>query len=36
MEETAKIVGKSVNAVKVLQFRALDALRRILIDGSKE
>lgn len=36
IEETAKIVGKSVNAVKVLQFRALAALRRILADGSKE
>ncbi len=30
LEETAAIVGKSVNAVKVLQFRALAAMRRIL------
>jgi RNA polymerase sigma-70 factor (ECF subfamily) len=30
LEETANVVGKSVNAVKVLQFRALGALRRLL------
>ena len=30
LEETAAIVGKSINAVKVLQFRALAAMRRIL------
>ncbi len=30
LEETAAIVGKSVNAVKVLQFRALATMRRIL------
>ncbi len=36
LEETAQIVGKSVNAVKVLQFRALAALRRLLAEGSKE
>ncbi len=30
LEETAAIVGKSVNAVKVLQFRALASMRRIL------
>ncbi len=30
LEETAAMVGKSVNAVKVLQFRALAAMRRIL------
>lgn len=30
LEETAAIVGKSVNAVKVLQFRALAAMRRVL------
>jgi RNA polymerase sigma-70 factor, ECF subfamily len=36
LEETAKIVGKSINAVKVLQFRALAALRRQLVEGSKE
>lgn len=32
LDETARIMGKSVNAVKVLQFRALAALRRQL-DG---
>ncbi|MDD1751315.1 MAG: sigma-70 family RNA polymerase sigma factor [Methanothrix sp.] len=36
LEETAQIVGKSVNAVKVLQFRALAALRRLLAEGTKE
>jgi RNA polymerase sigma-70 factor (ECF subfamily) len=36
LDETAKIVDKSVNAVKVLQFRALAALRRILAEESKE
>jgi RNA polymerase sigma-70 factor (ECF subfamily) len=30
LEETASIIGKSVNAVKVLQFRALAAMRRQL------
>jgi len=30
LEETATIVGKSINAVKVLQFRALAAMRRLL------
>ncbi|HWR66548.1 MAG TPA: sigma-70 family RNA polymerase sigma factor [Bellilinea sp.] len=30
LEETAQIMGKSVNAVKVLQYRALAALRRQL------
>jgi RNA polymerase sigma-70 factor (ECF subfamily) len=30
LEETAGIIGKSVNAVKVLQFRALAAMRRQL------
>ena len=30
LEETASMVGKSVNAVKVLQFRALAAMRRLL------
>lgn len=32
LEETARIMGKTVNAVKVLQYRALAALRRQL-DG---
>lgn len=36
LDETAKIIDKSVNAVKVLQFRALAALRRILAEESKE
>jgi RNA polymerase sigma-70 factor (ECF subfamily) len=31
VEETAKIIGKSVNAVKALQFRALASLRRIIM-----
>jgi len=30
LEETASAVGKSINAVKVLQFRALAAMRRFL------
>jgi len=30
LEQTAKIVGKSITAVKALQFRALASLRRIL------
>jgi RNA polymerase sigma-70 factor (ECF subfamily) len=30
INDTAEIMGKSVNAVKVLQFRALASLRRIL------
>jgi RNA polymerase sigma-70 factor, ECF subfamily len=36
LEETARQVGKTVNAVKVLQFRALAALRRILVEKTKE
>jgi RNA polymerase sigma-70 factor (ECF subfamily) len=32
LEETAQIMDKSVNAVKVLQFRALAALRRLLAE----
>jgi RNA polymerase sigma-70 factor, ECF subfamily len=36
LDETAKIVGKSVNAVKALQFRALGSLRRLLSDEGKE
>ncbi len=36
LDETAKIVDKSVNAVKVLQFRALAALRRLLAEDKKE
>ncbi|MDW8326130.1 MAG: sigma-70 family RNA polymerase sigma factor [Anaerolineales bacterium] len=30
VEETAQVMGKSVNAVKVLQFRAIAALKRLL------
>ena len=30
VEVTAEVMGKSVNAVKALQFRALEALRRVL------
>ena len=30
LEETASMVDKSVNAVKVLQFRTLAAMRRLL------
>lgn len=33
LEETAQVMGKSINAVKVLQFRAIAALRRHM-DGS--
>jgi RNA polymerase sigma-70 factor (ECF subfamily) len=31
LEETAQLIGKKVNAVKALQFRALGALRRLLV-----
>ncbi len=34
LEETAQMIGKSVNAVKVLQFRALGTLRRLLAEKS--
>ncbi len=34
LEETAQVMGKSVNAVKVLQYRAIAALRRQM-DRSK-
>ena len=30
LDETARIIGKSVTAVKALQFRALASLRRLL------
>ena len=36
LEETAQVIGRTVNAVKVLQFRALGALRRLLAEKSKE
>lgn len=35
LEETAKIVGKSIDAVKGLQFRALASLKRLLSDEGK-
>lgn len=35
LDETAQIIGKSVNAVKVLQFRALGALRRLLAEKAE-
>jgi RNA polymerase sigma-70 factor, ECF subfamily len=35
LDETAKMIGKSINAVKVLQFRALGALRRLLAEKSE-
>lgn len=30
LEETARLIGKNINAVKALQFRALGSLRRLL------
>lgn len=30
LEETARMLGKSINAVKVTQFRALETLRRVM------
>jgi RNA polymerase sigma-70 factor (ECF subfamily) len=36
IDETASIMGKSVNAVKALQFRAVASLRRLLEDRMKE
>jgi len=30
LEETAQIMGKNINAIKVLQFRALNSLRKVL------
>ncbi|HEX9030009.1 MAG TPA: sigma-70 family RNA polymerase sigma factor [Anaerolineales bacterium] len=35
LEETARIIGKSVNAVKALQFRALASLKRYLTRGER-
>ncbi len=34
LQETADIMGKSVSAVKSLQFRAVDTLRTILTEAS--
>ena len=36
LEETARIVGKTITAVKALQFRALASLRRLLEKGKIE
>lgn len=36
LEETAQIMGKTIGAVKTLQFRALAALRRLLEEKSKQ
>ena len=36
LEDTAESMGKSVSAVKSLQFRAIDALRRLLSDPEPE
>jgi RNA polymerase sigma-70 factor (ECF subfamily) len=36
LEETASILGKSVTAVKGLQFRAIATLKRILEDRIKD
>jgi RNA polymerase sigma-70 factor (ECF subfamily) len=36
LEESAQMIGKSINAVKVLQFRALAALRRLLAEKSEK
>jgi len=33
LEETARMMKKSLNAVKVIQFRALAALRRLLLEA---
>jgi RNA polymerase sigma-70 factor (ECF subfamily) len=35
LEETAQALGKSIGAVKILQFRALAALRKFLTGHSK-
>jgi RNA polymerase sigma-70 factor (ECF subfamily) len=36
LEETAQVMNKSINAVKVVQFRALGALRRLMNEGMRE
>lgn len=36
LQETADIMGKSVSAIKSLQWRAVETLRHILADGSLE
>jgi RNA polymerase sigma-70 factor, ECF subfamily len=35
LEETARVIGKSITAVKALQFRALASLRRVLEEKMK-
>ncbi len=35
LEETAVIIGKNINAVKAIQFRALTALRRLVEDPAR-
>jgi DNA-directed RNA polymerase specialized sigma24 family protein len=36
LEETSQAMDKSVNAVKVVQYRALAALRRLMNEGLRE
>jgi RNA polymerase sigma-70 factor, ECF subfamily len=36
LDETAVVMGKSIGAVKVLQFRAIASLRRLLLDEDRE
>jgi DNA-directed RNA polymerase specialized sigma24 family protein len=36
LQDTAESMGKSVSAVKSLQFRAIDTLRRLLIETEAE
>ncbi len=36
LEETADIMGKSVGAIKTMQFRAVESMRRLLNAGRKE
>jgi RNA polymerase sigma-70 factor (ECF subfamily) len=36
IEETARLMHKTIGAVKVLQFRALEAVRKLLHVGEKE
>jgi len=36
LQDTADSMGKSVSAIKSLQFRAVDTLRRLLAEGKPE
>jgi RNA polymerase sigma-70 factor (ECF subfamily) len=36
LEETARIMGKNINAVKALQFRAIGAMRRQFVENSNQ